>query len=162
MLRRLVYRFYEGRLEAEVRRGAIPHHVGVLPDGNRRFARTSGLANVGAGHCDGADNIERLIDWCDELGIPVITVWVLSTDNMHRPADELDAIFEIVETRVEALAEQQRRAASEPSAAATCSPPRPSRRSNASNARRRATPPATSSSPSATAAATRSSTRCGA
>ena len=111
MLRRLVYRFYEGRLEAEVRRGAIPHHVGVLPDGNRRFARTSGLANVGAGHRDGADNIERLIAWCDELGIPVITVWVLSTDNMHRPADELDAIFEIVETRVEALAEQQRHAA---------------------------------------------------
>ena len=111
MLRRLVYRFYEGRLEAEVRRGAIPHHVGVLPDGNRRFARTSGLASVGAGHRDGADNIERLIDWCDELGIPVITVWVLSTDNMHRPSDELDAIFEIVETRVEALAEQQRHAA---------------------------------------------------
>ena len=111
MLRRLVYRFYEGRLEAEVRRGAIPHHVGVLPDGNRRFARTSGLASVGAGHRDGADNIERLIDWCNELGIPVITVWVVSTDNMHRPADELDAIFEIVETRVEALAEQQRHAA---------------------------------------------------
>ena len=110
LLRRLVYRFYEGRLEAEVRRGAIPHHVGVLPDGNRRFARTSGLGDVGAGHRDGADNIERLIDWCDELGIPVITVWVLSTDNMHRPATELDAIYEIVETRVEALAEQQRHA----------------------------------------------------
>ena len=111
LLRRLVYRFYEGRLEAEVRRGAIPHHVGVLPDGNRRFARTSGQGDVGAGHRDGADNIERLIDWCDELGIPVITVWVLSTDNLHRPAPELDAIYEIVETRVEALAEQQRPAA---------------------------------------------------
>ena len=110
MLRRLVYRFYEARLEAEVRQGSIPHHVGVLPDGNRRFARTAGLASIGAGHRDGADNIERLIDWCDELGIAVITVWVLSTDNMHRPADELDAIFELVETRVEALAEQQRRA----------------------------------------------------
>ncbi len=111
LLRRLVYRFYEGRLEAEVRRGAIPHHVGVLPDGNRRFARTAGLANVGAGHRDGADNIERLITWCDELGIPVVTIWVLSTDNFQRPAAELDAIYEIVETRVEALAEQQRHAA---------------------------------------------------
>lgn len=110
LLRRLVYRFYEGRLEAEVRRGAIPHHVGVLPDGNRRFARTSGLAGVGAGHRDGADNIERLIEWCDDLGIPVITVWVLSTDNFERPAAELDAIFGIVESRVEALAEQQREA----------------------------------------------------
>ena len=110
MLRRLIYRIYEARLESEVRRGAIPRHVGVLPDGNRRFARTSGLASIGAGHRDGADNIERLIDWCDELGIPVITVWALSTDNMNRPADELGAIFKIVETRVEALAERQQRA----------------------------------------------------
>ena len=111
MLRGLIYRFYEARLEAVVRRGAIPRHVGVLPDGNRRFARTAGLASIGAGHRDGADNIERLIDWCDELGIPIITVWALSTDNLNRPAEELDAIFRIVETRVDALAERQRRAA---------------------------------------------------
>ncbi|MCY3694017.1 MAG: polyprenyl diphosphate synthase [Chloroflexi bacterium] len=111
MLRRLIYRIYEARLESEVRRGAIPHHVGVLPDGNRRFARTTGLASIGAGHRDGADNIERLIDWCDELGIPVITVWALSTDNLNRPAEELEAIFKIVETRVEALADRQQGAA---------------------------------------------------
>ena len=111
MLRKLIYRIYEARLEHEVRRGAIPHHVGVLPDGNRRFARTAGLGSISAGHRDGADNIERLIDWCDELGIPVITVWALSTDNMNRPADELEAIFKIVETRVDALADRQRRAA---------------------------------------------------
>ncbi len=111
MLRRLIYRIYEARLENEVRSGAIPHHVGVLPDGNRRFARTAGLSSIGAGHIGGADNIERLIDWCDELGIPVITVWALSTDNMNRPADELETIFEIVESRVEALAKRQQRAA---------------------------------------------------
>ncbi|MYB41831.1 MAG: di-trans,poly-cis-decaprenylcistransferase [Chloroflexi bacterium] len=107
----LVYRFYERRLEAEVRRGNIPRHVGVLPDGNRRFARTSGHARVGDGHPEGADNVARLIGWCDELGIPVVTLWVLSTENFERPQAELDAIFEIVEDRVEALAEQQRRAA---------------------------------------------------
>ena len=111
MLRSLIYRIYEARLENEVRRGAIPHHVGVLPDGNRRFAQTTGLASIGAGHRDGADNVERLIDWCDELGIPVITIWALSTDNLNRPAEELDAIFKIVESRVEALAERQKRAA---------------------------------------------------
>ena len=107
----LVYRYYERRLEAEVRRGAIPRHVGILPDGNRRFARTSGLARVGEGHREGADNVERLVGWCDELGIPVVTIWVLSTENFGRPADELDAIFDIVETRVAGLAERQRRAA---------------------------------------------------
>ncbi len=96
MLRRFVYRFYEARLEAEVRQGSIPHHVGVLPDGNRRFARTAGLASIGAGHRDGADNIERLIDWCDELGIAVITVWTLSTDNMNRPGEWLPLIADPV------------------------------------------------------------------
>ena len=111
MLLGLVYRYYERQLEADVRRGAIPQHVGILPDGNRRFARTSGLARVGDGHREGADNVERLIGWCDELGIRVVTIWVLSTENFQRPPAELDAIFEIVETRVEGLAEQQRRAA---------------------------------------------------
>ena len=111
LLSRLVYGFYERRLEAAVRRGAIPQHVGVLPDGNRRFARTSGLAGVGDGHREGADNVERLIRWCDEIGIPVVTIWVLSTENLERPQAELDAIFEIVEARVEALAEQQSRSA---------------------------------------------------
>ena len=93
-----------------MRRGAIPNHIGVLPDGNRRFARTTGMGSAGAGHRDGADNIERLIDWCDELGIPVITVWALSTDNLNRPADELEVIFSIIETRVEALAKRLQRA----------------------------------------------------
>ena len=106
----LVYRYYERRLEADVRRGAIPRHVGILPDGNRRFARSSGLLRVGDGHREGADNVGRLLGWCDELGIPVVTIWVLSTENFQRPPDELDAIFEIVEKRVDDLAERQRRA----------------------------------------------------
>ena len=106
----LVYRYYERRLEADVRRGAIPRHVGILPDGNRRFARTSGLQRIGDGHREGADNVARLLGWCDELGIPVVTIWVLSTENLQRPPAELDAIFEIVEERVDDLAERQRRA----------------------------------------------------
>lgn len=110
MLRKLIYRAYEAHLERQVRRGAIPNHIGVLPDGNRRFARTTGMGSASAGHRDGADNIERLIDWCDELGIPVITVWALSTDNLNRPHDELEAIFKIIEVRVEALAKRLQRA----------------------------------------------------
>ena len=106
----LVYRYYERRLEADVRRGAIPRHVGILPDGNRRFARTSGLQRIGDGHREGADNVARVLGWCDELGIPVVTVWVLSTENLQRPPAELDAIFEIVEERVDDLARRQRRA----------------------------------------------------
>jgi short-chain Z-isoprenyl diphosphate synthase len=108
MLLDLVYRWYERRLEAEVRGNAIPQHVGVLPDGNRRFARV-GMKSVDDGHRDGADTVERLVRWCDELDIPVVTLWVLSTDNFQRPEDELRGIFSLVEERLESLATSQAR-----------------------------------------------------
>jgi short-chain Z-isoprenyl diphosphate synthase len=107
MLLDLVYRLYERKLETEVRRGTLPQHVGFLPDGNRRSAREAGLTSVGEGHRQGADTIERLIRWCDELHIPVVTLWVLSTENFQRPPEELAAIFDIVETRIDGLAKQQ-------------------------------------------------------
>jgi short-chain Z-isoprenyl diphosphate synthase len=110
MLRDLVYRGYERALEREVRAGAIPRHVGVLPDGNRRFARETGLASSAEGHRRGASTVERLLQWCDELEIPVVTLWVLSTDNFQRPEHELAAIFSLVEERVGDLAEMQARA----------------------------------------------------
>lgn len=109
MLRNLVYRWYERGLERQVRRGAIPRHVGVLPDGNRRFARESRLASSAEGHRHGADTIERLVRWCDDLEIPVLTIWVLSTDNFQRPEHELAAIYRLVEDRVDTLAEMQAR-----------------------------------------------------
>lgn len=110
MFRNLIYRWYERQLEREVRAGAIPQHVGVLPDGNRRFARETGLGSSADGHRRGADTLERLVQWCDELEIPVLTLWVLSTDNFQRPEDELSAIFSLVEERIDGLAEMQERA----------------------------------------------------
>lgn len=110
MLRALVYRWYERQLERQVRAGAIPRHVGVLPDGNRRFARATGLDSTAEGHRRGAGTVERLVRWCDELEIPVLTLWVLSTDNFQRPEAELAAIFRLVEERVQELAELQSQA----------------------------------------------------
>ncbi|MDA0301950.1 MAG: polyprenyl diphosphate synthase [Chloroflexi bacterium] len=110
MFRNLIYRWYERQLEHDVRGGAIPHHVGVLPDGNRRFARETGLGSPADGHRRGADTLERLVRWCDELEIPVLTLWVLSTDNFQRPEHELSGIFGLVEERVDRLAEMQKHA----------------------------------------------------
>lgn len=107
MLRSLVYRLYERQLEAQVHRDLIPRHVGVILDGNRRFALTRGLASLADGHKYGADNADQLVTWCDELRIPVVTLWALSTDNLQREPEELDAIYAIVEEKVEALAEMQ-------------------------------------------------------
>ncbi len=111
MLKELIYRFYERRLEAAVRRAELPGHVGVVLDGNRRFARKKGLRGIGAGHREGADRAEELLAWCDELAIPVVTVWALSTDNLRRSPEELTSIFAIVEEKIAALGAAQARSA---------------------------------------------------
>jgi short-chain Z-isoprenyl diphosphate synthase len=108
-LAQLIYKFYERRLESFVRRAELPRHVGIVLDGNRRFARRQGFDDVGAGHRAGADKAEELVAWCDELGIPFITAWVLSVDNFKRPPEELESIFAIVEERVAALGDSQER-----------------------------------------------------
>ena len=84
-LRGLVYRIYEHRLEASLSPQAIPRHVGVLVDGNRRWARSAGLSDVSGGHQKGADKIFELLQWCQESGVEVVTLWLLSTDNLARP-----------------------------------------------------------------------------
>ena len=109
MLKDVLYRLYQRRLQTVVRSAQLPQHIGVVLDGNRRFARKRGLSDVVAGHKAGADKAEELVDWCDELGIPVITVWVLSIDNFKRDPEELEGIFSIVEEKVNALGESQSR-----------------------------------------------------
>ncbi len=109
MFRELIYRFYQGRLEAAVRSVQIPRHVGVVLDGNRRFARKMGFSTVGPGHRAGADKAEELINWCDDLRIPVVTVWALSTDNFKRDPEELETIFAAIEEKIDALGRAQNR-----------------------------------------------------
>jgi short-chain Z-isoprenyl diphosphate synthase len=103
--RALLYRLYERRLAADLRRrGGLPRHVGVIIDGNRRWARQLGMDTV-AGHRRGADQIDHLLGWAQELGIPVVTLWLLSTENLlRRHPDELAELLAIIETKVLQLA----------------------------------------------------------
>lgn len=103
MLKELAYRLYGRQLERQVSRGPLPRHVGVILDGNRRYARRMGYAQVADGHTRGADKVEELVAWCDELEIPIVTLWALSTDNLGRAPEELSAIFGIIEQKVEAF-----------------------------------------------------------
>ncbi|GAA1269334.1 isoprenyl transferase [Sphaerisporangium rubeum] len=102
-VRDLVYRLYERRLEARLSGDQIPRHVGVIVDGNRRWARAMGLADVSHGHQKGADKISELVEWCREAGVEIVTVWLLSSDNMTRPKQELDPLMEIIEDTVRGL-----------------------------------------------------------
>ena len=101
--RGLVYRLYARRLETSLSPAAIPRHVGVMCDGNRRWARSAGLLDVASGHQKGADKIFELLEWCREAGVEVVTLWLLSTDNLTRPAAELEPLLRIIEATVRRL-----------------------------------------------------------
>jgi short-chain Z-isoprenyl diphosphate synthase len=98
-LRDLVYGVYERRLTAGLQGVVVPRHVGVILDGNRRWAKSVG-ASSREGHQAGADKIAELLAWCGESGVEVVTLWLLSTDNLARPEGELQALLRIIENVV--------------------------------------------------------------
>ena len=72
----------------------LPNHLAVIIDGNRRWARARGLFPW-MGHWEGAKKLEKFLNWCLELGIPCISIYTLSTENLKRPKKELNEIFRI-------------------------------------------------------------------
>lgn len=103
-LRQLAYSLYERRLAAWLAGKPLPSHVGVLIDGNRRWAREMGFVNPNDGHLVGAERVKQLLRWCDDVGIGHVTVWLLSTDNLSRPGTELNPLLQIIEDLVTELA----------------------------------------------------------
>ncbi|WP_372477464.1 isoprenyl transferase [Nocardioides potassii] len=107
-LRRVLYPAYESRVVKFLPPDRIPRHVGVMLDGNRRWAKAVGL-NTAEGYQAGADNIRPLLGWCEEVGVGVVTLWLLSSDNLtNRPPEQLTGLLTIIEGAVESLAEAQR------------------------------------------------------
>jgi short-chain Z-isoprenyl diphosphate synthase len=104
----LLYHLYERRLLRQVRRGPTPRHLGIILDGNRRFARERGVADPRAIYSLGAHKLEEVLSWCGELSIPAVTLWVFSTDNLSRSAAEISGILSAVETKLLHLAEDPR------------------------------------------------------
>jgi short-chain Z-isoprenyl diphosphate synthase len=101
----LLYKFYETRLESGLRSEDLPKHIGVLVDGNRRWAREQGFDKA-IGHAAGARRIIDFLGWCDEIGIGHITLYLLSTDNLKgRDAAELEDLVEIITSLAEHLAQ---------------------------------------------------------
>ncbi len=106
-VRRVLYPAYESRLVRRLPNERLPKHVGVMLDGNRRWARAVGR-DAAAGHRAGAANISPLLVWCEDLGVEVVTLWLLSTDNLNRPAAELAELMTIIEEAVMDLADRHR------------------------------------------------------
>ena len=102
-----IYKVYEKRLKSQVESNQVPGHIGIILDGNRRWATSQGLAFV-AGHEEGANVVEELLDWCHELGIKTVTLYVLSTENLLRSAQEVTEILALLEARIGGLLEDER------------------------------------------------------
>ena len=98
-LSHVLYGAYERRLAASLPPDRIPRHVGVILDGNRRWAKVAGTSTA-AGHRAGADKIVEFLGWCEEVDVEVVTLWLLSTDNLGRPQAELAPLLEIIEETV--------------------------------------------------------------
>ena len=100
MLKNLLYRVYERQLLNDVRRRPIPRHVGLIQDGNRRYAREAGLSEPSEGYLLASLKTEEVLTWCAALGIPVVTLWWLSTENLTREPDEVATILRVIEKKI--------------------------------------------------------------
>jgi short-chain Z-isoprenyl diphosphate synthase len=107
-MRHILYTLYERRLLRQVAGRAVPRHVGLILDGNRRYAREYGLPDPLDVYGRGATKLDDLIEWCRQLGIPAVTLWVFSTENFRRSAAEIAGILGAVELKLARLADDRR------------------------------------------------------
>ena len=104
-LKEPAYRLYEMRLRQELARSksALPRHIAVLCDGNRRWARDAGHDDVSYGYRVGAAKIAEMLRWCNDAGIEMATVYLLSTENLQRDPGEVSSLIEIITDVVEEI-----------------------------------------------------------
>ena len=102
-LRWPIYTLYEQRLLTQVKLRRPPRHVGIILDGNRRFGRLSGVLDPLQVYAQGAQKLDELLNWCGELSIPAVTLWVCSTDNLARQPREVAGILGTLELKLSAL-----------------------------------------------------------
>ncbi|MGH7154929.1 MAG: polyprenyl diphosphate synthase, partial [Acetobacteraceae bacterium] len=103
-----IYAGYEAQLLQDVRAGRMPRHVGIILDGNRRHARGAGIGDFRRIYEVGARKLDEVLDWCAELGVRAVTLWVCSTDNLSRPAEEVSGILAAIESKMRSLAADPR------------------------------------------------------
>ena len=107
ILKSALYPLYERRLVAKLDLTKTPRHIGVILDGNRRWAKEnpskSGDTSSSHGHRAGAGKIIELLTWCEETSIDVVTLWLLSSDNLKRSTGELESLYSIIGETVDDL-----------------------------------------------------------
>lgn len=100
----LLYPAYEARLRAGLKGKPQPKHIAIMADGNRRWAREAGFTDISHGHRQGAKKIGEMISWCAETEVEVVTIYLLSTENLQRAESEVQLLFDIISDVVYTLA----------------------------------------------------------
>ncbi len=101
------YKAYEKKLMEIIKKGSIPQHVGIIMDGNRRFARELWMEPT-KGHIKGKDKLEEVIDWCREVGVKILTVYAFSTENFKRSMDEVETLMRLFVENLKRAADDER------------------------------------------------------
>jgi tritrans,polycis-undecaprenyl-diphosphate synthase [geranylgeranyl-diphosphate specific] len=101
------YKLYEKWLWVQVKNGAKLEHIAIILDGNRRWASENEL-NPWLGHKKGAETVEKLLDWCEKLGVKFVTLYAFSTENFRRSPKEVEEIMQIAEEEFRKLLTDER------------------------------------------------------
>ncbi|WP_308465442.1 isoprenyl transferase [Rathayibacter soli] len=102
--RGFLYGIYQNRLRRSLDGENLPRHIAMIIDGNRRWARQSGMDRASHGHRAGAAKMREFLEWCDDLGIAVVTLYLLSSDNLtNRESEEIADLIEIIAELAEEL-----------------------------------------------------------
>jgi len=104
---RTFYGLYERKLLKDINGKPVPHHIGIIIDGNRRFAERLGFT-INKGHVAGRDKLEEVLQWCTDIGIRVITVYAFSTENFDRSPDEVSSLMELFTQSFRKFAKDER------------------------------------------------------
>jgi len=99
---------YEWWLDRQLVADGRPSHVGIILDGNRRYARRLGIADTNEIYDLGAEKLTEVLKWCDDLSIRFVTIWVLSTDNLrNRPPGEVSSLLAVFEKKLKGIVTSQ-------------------------------------------------------
>ena len=102
-----IYSVYERWLLEQIKSSPKPNHIGVIMDGNRRWAKSHDMVPW-EGHWEGADKVEELLDWCLELDVRTVTLYSFSTENFSRDEIEVNELMKLFEKTLEDVVKSDR------------------------------------------------------
>lgn len=100
--------YTNGTYQKNLTQENMPKHVAIIMDGNRRFSKIQGNMNTIEGHKRGRDTLERVLDWCVDLGIQIVTVYAFSTENFKRPQKEVEGLMKLFKDNFESIANNEK------------------------------------------------------